>query len=104
VRCGGSCGDVVTVPGEPGVVVRAACAVTSVDGDRVSFIRTFTCTAWQRPRHSRSTLRFLDLATLGAFLADADLMIEEQFGDWDSAPLTPTSPEIITVARRPAAR
>ena len=31
----------------------------------------------------------------GAFRA-----IEEQFGDWDGQPLTATSPEIITLARR----
>ncbi|MDP9370923.1 MAG: SAM-dependent methyltransferase, partial [Chloroflexota bacterium] len=37
---------------------------------------------------------------LSAFLAGAGLVIEEQFGDWTGAPLTETSPEIITIARK----
>jgi hypothetical protein len=44
-------------------------------------------------------LRFLDAGRLPAFLSDAGLAIEEQFGDWDRQPLTATSPEIITIAR-----
>jgi hypothetical protein len=47
---------------------------------------------------SHSTLRFLSAETLGAFLADAGLVIEEQYGDWTRQPLTNTSPEIITIA------
>jgi hypothetical protein len=46
------------------------------------------------------TERFLDAATLSAFLSDAGLAIEQQFGDWDRRPLRDTSPEIITMARR----
>ena len=45
-------------------------------------------------------LRFLDAETLAAFLSDAGLVIEEQFGDWARNPLTATSPEIITIARK----
>jgi hypothetical protein len=45
-------------------------------------------------------LRFLDPSVLAAFLAEAGLAVERQFGDWDRADLTDTSPEIITVARR----
>jgi hypothetical protein len=37
---------------------------------------------------------------LSSFLSGAGLVIEEQFGDWDRSPLTDTSPEIITIARR----
>jgi hypothetical protein len=37
---------------------------------------------------------------LASFLSDAGLAIEEQFGDWVRHPLTDTSPEIITIARR----
>ncbi len=45
-------------------------------------------------------LRFLDPEALSSFLSGAGLTIEEQFGDWTRRPLTDTSPEIITIARR----
>ena len=73
---------------------------TPIVGDTVSFTATFTCSSWDRPLVSRSTLRFLDADSLSSFLSDARLIIEDQFGDWDRQPLTDTSPEIITVARR----
>jgi hypothetical protein len=34
------------------------------------------------------------------FLSDADLAIEQEFGDRGRQPLTRASPEIITIARR----
>jgi SAM-dependent methyltransferase len=69
----------------------------------VSFKTTYTGPAWDRPQESRSTLRFLDTEELSTFLAEAGLVVEEQFGDWDGSPLTPASPEIITYAvGRPA--
>ena len=84
-----------------GRLVRMAHQVeTPVVGDIVSFTATFTCSSWDRPLFSRSTLRFLDADSLSSFLSDAGLTIEDQFGDWDRQPLTDTSPEIITVARR----
>ncbi len=49
---------------------------------------------------SRGALRFIDAATLAAFLAGAGLTIEAQYGDWDRSPLADTSPEIITIARK----
>ena len=61
---------------------------------------TLPGTRRDRPKVSRSTLRFLDAESLSSFLSDAGLAIEEQFGDWDRQPLTDTSPEIITIARR----
>ena len=73
---------------------------TPFDGSRVSFNTTFTTPGWDWPQVSRSTLRFLDTDALSSFLSDAGLAIEEQFGDWDRQPLTATSPEIITIARR----
>ena len=73
---------------------------TPVAGDTVSFTTTYTSPGWDRPEVSRSTLRFLDADPLSSFLSDAGLTIEEQFGYWDRQPLTDTSPEIITVARR----
>ena len=84
-----------------GNVVRMAHQVeTPVEGDVVSFTVTYTSPSWDRPLISRSTLRFLDADSLSAFLSGAGLTIEEQFGDWDRQPLTNTSPEIITIARR----
>jgi trans-aconitate methyltransferase len=54
---------------------------------------------WDHPAVSRGALRFLAAETLAAFLADADLAIEAQFGDWTGGPRTAASPEIITIAR-----
>ena len=84
-----------------GTVVRCVCEVDEpVEGDRVSFTGTYTSPGWDGPVRSRSTLRFLGAEALAAFLSEAGLVVAEQFGDWDRAPLTDTSPEIITVARR----
>ena len=84
-----------------GTVVRMAHEVeTPVTGGLVSFTATFTSPGWDAPELSRSTLRFLDADSLVAFLSDARLVVEEQFGDWDRSALTARSPEIITIARR----
>ncbi|MDH6120444.1 hypothetical protein [Kitasatospora sp. GAS204B] len=37
---------------------------------------------------------------MAAALAGAGLVVEEQFGDLHSGPLTDASPEIVTIARR----
>lgn len=84
-----------------GAVVRCWHEVQGpVVGDRVRFTATFTSPGWDRPQVSHSTLRFLDADGLASFLAGAALAVEEQFGDWDLQPLTGTSPNIITIARR----
>jgi SAM-dependent methyltransferase len=83
-----------------GLVMQMAQRVQSVDGDLVRFMLAFTSPAWEAPRVSESTLRFLDAASLSRFLVDAGLYLDEQFGDWDRSPLTDVSPEIITIARR----
>ncbi|QTE00671.1 dTDP-3-amino-3,4, 6-trideoxy-alpha-D-glucopyranose [Streptomyces cyanogenus] len=67
---------------------------------RVHFTESYTAPHWPAPRVVRSVLRFLDADTLNTFLTEAGLTVVEQYGDWDGSPLTPTSPEIITVARR----
>ena len=93
--------NAVEVTNTDGAVVRMAREVeTPVEGDIVRFTSTFTSPSWDRPQVSRSTLRFLDADSLSAFLSRAGLAIEEQFGDWNRQPLTDTSPEIITIARR----
>lgn len=86
---------------DSGALVRMAREVeTPVDGDIVSFAITFSSPGWDRPQLSHSTLRFLDADSLSLFLSGAGLVIGKQYGDWDRCPLTATSPEIITVARR----
>lgn len=67
--------------------------------DLVSFGTTFTGPGLAGLRESRSTLRFLHADSLGGFLSQVGLSVEEQYGDWDRRPLTGTSPEIITIAR-----
>ncbi len=92
--------DTVEVTGPDGVVVRMAHEVeTPVEDDLVRFATIYTSPSWEGPELSRSTLRFLDPASLSVFLSDASLIIEEQFGDWDRSSLTDESPEIITAAR-----
>jgi hypothetical protein len=73
---------------------------TPVEGDLVRLTSTFTGAGLDRPETSRSTLRFLDTDSLTSFLSAAGLTIEEQFGDWERSPLTDSSPEIISIARR----
>lgn len=81
--------------------VRVSCRIDKpFDGCVLSFSQTYTSPAWSKPRVSSSTLRFLDPSALAAFLAEAGLAVERQFGDWDQTALSYTSPEIITVARR----
>jgi SAM-dependent methyltransferase len=83
-----------------GVVVAMALQVElPVQGDLVSFTATYSSSSWERPRVSRSTLRFLDVGALSRFLVGASLAIEDQYGDWDRSALGPASPEIITICR-----
>lgn len=83
-----------------GRVMRMEQHVQAVDGEVVRFTLTYTSPDWDAPRVSESTLRFLGADALSQVLAEAGLHIDEQFGDWDRSPLTDTSPEIITIARR----
>jgi len=49
-----------------------------------------------------STLRFMTQDELAAFLAAAGFADVAWYGDWDSSPIGPTSPEIIAVATKAA--
>jgi SAM-dependent methyltransferase len=92
--------NAIEITGDDGQVVRMAHEVrTPFDGRVVSFTATYTSASWGTPIVSESTLRFLVADEVGAFLDDADFSITAQYGDWDRSPLTPTSPEIITVAK-----
>jgi SAM-dependent methyltransferase len=84
-----------------GAIVRCEYQVEMpVEGGVVRSTSTFTSPGWDHPEVSRGMLRFLDAEALTAFLFGAGLAIEEQFGDWTRSPLTDTSPEIITIARK----
>lgn len=85
---------------EAGAAVRMSHEVDAVEDEVVSLMTTYASPGWDRPQLSRSTLRFLDQKSLSVFLSDAGLLVEVQYGDWDCKPLTETSPEIITIARR----
>lgn len=80
--------------------VRMAHEVRSVVDDLVTCTATYSAPGWERDEVSWSTLRFLDGATLGRFLDDAGFAVEAQLGSWSGDPFTPTSDEIITIARR----
>jgi SAM-dependent methyltransferase len=94
-------GNSESVTGPDGVPVRQAASVQlPVSTDLVSFTSTYTSPAWEQPRVSHSTLRFLEAGALAGFLSVAGFTVAEQYGDWDRQPLSTSSPEIITIARR----
>lgn len=69
-------------------------------GDVVRFTETTGDSEGSVLRVNRTSLRFLDVPALGAFLAGAGFAIEAQYGDWHRGPITDASREIITIARR----
>ena len=75
--------------------------VESVAGDVVTFTGIAAAPDGTVLRTDRTSLRFLDVTALAAVLADAGLVIDAQYGDWDLGPVTGASKEIITIARRP---
>jgi SAM-dependent methyltransferase len=83
-----------------GEVARVEYEVEDVKGDVVWLTETLSGRWWDRPQTERGALRFLSAEALTIFLHEAGLVIDEQFGDWSWGPLTETSEEIITVARR----
>ena len=85
---------------DDGTFIRSWNDAEPPDGEFVSFSTTFTSPSWDQPRRSRSTLRFLGADRLSEFLTEAGLAVDEQYGSWDRQPLTATSPEIITFAKR----
>jgi hypothetical protein len=81
-----------------GAVVRQTGEVLAVEGDLVTSTATFTGDGFPRPEVSQGTLRFLDVDVLTAFLTEAGLTVHELYGDFDGAPLTEASAEIVVVA------
>ncbi|MFI6815417.1 class I SAM-dependent methyltransferase [Nonomuraea sp. NPDC050328] len=74
--------------------------VEQVAGDVVTFTET-TSVEGEVARVDRTSLRFMDVATLNGFLTEAGFEIEAQYGDWRRGPITEESREIVTLARRP---
>jgi SAM-dependent methyltransferase len=83
-----------------GRTLHVAHHVESVLDDVVTLIETTSDTDGTPLRVDRASLRFLDVPTLGKFLAEAGFAIEAQYGDWRRGPVTDDSSEIITIARR----
>ncbi|MFF9675263.1 class I SAM-dependent methyltransferase [Streptomyces eurythermus] len=71
-----------------------------LDRDLVRYTETYDSDDWPAPRTAHNVLRFLNAGTLENFLTEAGLQVVEQYGDWERGPLTPNSPEIVTVARK----
>lgn len=74
--------------------------VEAVVGDVVTLTETTAERDNTVLRVDAAKLRFLDVPALHGFLTDAGFCIENQYGDWQRGPLTRTSREIITIARR----
>ncbi|WP_203964123.1 class I SAM-dependent methyltransferase [Actinocatenispora thailandica] len=74
--------------------------VESVDADVVTFTGTTADPDGTVLRVDRSRLRFLDVPALNGFLVTAGFTIEAQYGDWEHGRVTPSSREIVTIARR----
>ncbi|MFC1433720.1 trans-aconitate 2-methyltransferase [Streptacidiphilus sp. N1-3] len=83
-----------------GRVLRIQHQVESVVDDVITLSETTAGPDGTVLRVDRSSLRFLDPATLNTFLAEAGFEIEAQYGDWLRGPVTGSSREIVTLARR----
>lgn len=87
----------VTPAGRP---LRVWHEVEAVTGDVVTFTETTADADGTVLRVDRCDLRFLDVPALDAVLTEAGFAVEAQYGDWRRGPITDTSREIITIARR----
>jgi SAM-dependent methyltransferase len=76
--------------------------VHKVEGDLVTFAEITDGGRWH-DQVDLGTLRFLPRIELDRFLAEAGLLVETYYGDWERGPLTGDSPEIVAIARRSAA-
>lgn len=89
--------DVVDPAGRP---IRVVYHVESVVDDVITVTETTADPTGQPLRVDRASMRFLAPAALDEFLAEAGFAVEARYGDWDRAPFTDASAEIITIARR----
>jgi SAM-dependent methyltransferase len=89
-----------------GLVADVHYDISAVTGELVTYETWFRFDGARDALVVPDTLRFMDQAQVATFLAGAGLAEVTWYGDWDRAPWTPLSPEIIAVASRgrPAAR
>jgi SAM-dependent methyltransferase len=92
--------DVTRVVDASGRDLRVWHDVDAVEDGVVAFHGTVADPDGTVLRVDRARLRFLDVAELGALLAESGFAVEAQYGDWERGPLTGDSGEIVTVARR----
>jgi SAM-dependent methyltransferase len=93
--------DPSDVDDEHGRMFRVVYQTEDVSGDVVTF--TETTIDWDPGdvlREDRFRLRFLDVPDLDRFLTACGFEVQDRYGDWHRGPLTSSSREIITVARR----
>jgi len=81
-----------------GLPVRISHQVESVGDGVVALTETTADRDGTALRVDRASLRFLTEAELARFLAEAGFVVQAQYGDWNTTPLTSSSPEIITIA------
>lgn len=74
--------------------------VTSEIGDMITVTETAATRDDEPLRVDPAVMRFLDEATLDAFLGEAGFAIEARYGDFTGGPFTDASASIVTVARR----
>jgi SAM-dependent methyltransferase len=92
--------NAIDITDATGRQLRVAHHVESVTGDLVTFTETTSHPEGTILRIDRATLRFLDIAPLNTFLTEAGFTIEAQYGGWHREPITDSSREIVTIARR----
>jgi SAM-dependent methyltransferase len=93
--------DVTDLVDHTGRALRYWHDVDCVVGDIVTFHGTLAEPDGTVLRVLTERLRFLGADELDGFLARAGLEVEARYGDWDRGPVTGTSREIVTIARRP---
>ena len=91
--------NAIDVVDDQGRELRIWHEVEEVTGDVVTLTETTADRDGTPLRVDRASLRFLDVDALADFLAEADFLIEAQYGGWQHEPLVATSPEIVTIAR-----
>lgn len=93
-------GRAADVVDHAGRALRVWHQVESVDDGVVTYTSTTASADGTVLRVDRQSLRFLGPDELNRLLAATGFQIDAQYGDWQRAPLTRLSREIITIARR----
>jgi ubiquinone/menaquinone biosynthesis C-methylase UbiE len=69
-----------------------------LDGGIVEVVGRFSSPSWEREVLCPSRFRFVEIAELDAFLAEAGWSVVSRYGSWDRRPFTEQMSEIITIA------